>query len=249
MTTAASSDTGREGLLVDGLCVTRAGRTVVHNLSLQVAPGQLVGLLGPNGAGKSTAFQAIIGLVQSQSGGISLNGQSLERLPMFRRARAGLGYMPQDATVFTGLTVRQNIAAVMEIGLPRRERPEHFEHLVEEFALGDLLDQRAETLSGGQRRRLELARTLATRPEIVMLDEPFAGVDPIAIDVLQTAIKTIQSMGYGVLITDHNVRETLALVEHVVLIDKGEVLIEGPSAAIEADEAAKKHYLGENFSL
>ena len=168
---------------------------------------------------------------------------------MFRRARAGLGYMPQEAAVFEGLTVRQNLEAVMEVGLPRRQRRDHFDRLVSDFDLEALLGQRAETLSGGQRRRLELARTLATKPQIVLLDEPFAGVDPIAIDMLRGAIRSIQSSGYGVLITDHNVRETLSLVEHAVLIDQGEVLVEGPSDAVAADKTARKHYLGENFSL
>lgn len=246
--TAPSFSTS-DGLRVENLRVERGGQTVVHSLSLQVAPGQLVGLLGPNGAGKSTAFHAIIGLVQSRGGLIRLNGQSLERLPMFRRARAGLGYLPQEAAVFEGLTVRQNLEAVMEVGLPRRQRRDHFDRLVSDFDLEALLGQRAETLSGGQRRRLELARTLATKPQIVLLDEPFAGVDPIAIDMLRGAIRTITAAGYGVLITDHNVRETLSLVEHVVLIDQGEVLVEGPSDAVAADKLARKHYLGERFSL
>lgn len=234
---------------VHKLKVRRGGRTVVKNLGFSLSPGQIVGLLGPNGAGKSSAFHAIVGLIRASAGEIRLGGRSLERLAMFQRARLGLGYLPQEASVFEGLSVADNLRAVMEIALPAAERRSHLDWLLRTFDLLGLEGQRAETLSGGQRRRLELARTLATKPKVVLLDEPFAGVDPVAIEGLQAAIRKVSALDIGVLITDHSARDLLALVDHALLIDQGEVLLEGTPAVLASDETAKERYLGSNFSL
>lgn len=233
---------------VQSLRVKRSGKTVVHDVSLRVNAGQIVGLIGPNGAGKSTAFHALIGLVPCQASVMALLGQDISRLAMFQRARRGLGYLPQEASIFHGLTVQNNLRAVMEIGVPRRDRAALLDRLLTDFDLNAVAQQKADTLSGGQRRRLEIARTMASRPAVVMFDEPFAGVDPIAIDGLQAAIRTIRDAGVGVLITDHNVRDTLRLVDHAILIDQGSVLIEGSPEKITADDLARKRYFGEGFT-
>lgn len=234
-------------LEVQSLTVKRGGQTVVRDVSLSVQPGQIVGLIGPNGAGKSTTFHALVGLVPCQARVLSLAGQDLSRLAMFQRARRGLGYLPQGASVFHGLSVQNNLRAVMEIAVPRKDRPALLKQLLNDYGLTELAAQRADTLSGGQQRRLEIARTMASRPSAVLLDEPFAGVDPIAISDLQAAIRNIRDSGVGVLITDHNVRDMLKLVDHAVLIDQGSVLIEGSPAKITADESAKKTYFGDSF--
>ena len=234
-------------LEVQSLTVKRGGKTVVRDVSLSVQPGQIVGLIGPNGAGKSTTFHALVGLVPCQARVLSLAGQDLSRLAMFQRARRRLGYLPQGASVFHGLSVQNNLRAVMEIAVPREDRPALLKQLLNGYGLTELAAQRADTLSGGQQRRLEIARTMASRPSAVLLDEPFAGVDPIAISDLQAAIRNIRDSGVGVLITDHNVRDMLKLVDHAVLIDQGSVLIEGSPAKITADESAKKTYFGDSF--
>lgn len=241
--------TGESPVLdVQSLRVKRSGKTVVHDVSLSVNAGQIVGLIGPNGAGKSTAFHALIGLVPCQASVMTLRGQDISRLAMFQRARRGLGYLPQEVSIFHGLTVQNNLRAVMEIGVPRRERSALLDRLLTDFDLNVVAQQKADTLSGGQRRRLEIARTMASRPAVVMFDEPFAGVDPIAIEGLQTAIRTIRDAGVGVLITDHNVRDTLRLVDHAILIDQGSVLIQGSPEKITADDSARKRYFGESFT-
>ena len=235
------------GLLVQSLSVKRGDRGIVDDVSLSVTPGEIVGLIGPNGAGKSTAFHAIVGLIPSTAQSLTLNGVDISRLAMFQRARRGLGYLPQEPTGFHGMTVKNNLRAVMEIAVKRSERADLLARLLSDFDLEKLADQRAETLSGGERRRLELARTMASRPKVVLLDEPFAGVDPIAIEGLQAAIQKIRELNVGILITDHNVRDMLKLVDRAVLIDRGSVLIEGTPSEITADKSARNRYFGNDF--
>ena len=236
-----------DGLLVQSLSVKRGGRGIVEDISLSVTPGEIVGLIGPNGAGKSTAFHALVGLIPSTAKSLTLDGVDISRLAMFQRARRGLGYLPQEPTGFHGMTVKNNLTAVMEIAVKRSERADLLARLLSDFDLEKLADQRAETLSGGVRRRLELARTMASRPKVVLLDEPFAGVDPIAIEGLQATIQKIRDLNVGILITDHNVRDMLKLVDWAVLIDRGSVLIEGTPAEITADESARNRYFGKGF--
>lgn len=236
-----------DGLLVQSLSVKRGGRGIVEDISLAVTPGEIVGLIGPNGAGKSTAFHALVGLIPSTAKSLTLDGVDISRLAMFQRARRGLGYLPQEPTGFHGMTVKNNLTAVMEIAVKRSERADLLARLLSDFDLEKLADQRAETLSGGERRRLELARTMASRPKVVLLDEPFAGVDPIAIEGLQATIQKIRDLNVGILITDHNVRDMLKLVDRAVLIDRGSVLIEGTPAEITADESARNRYFGKGF--
>ena len=236
-----------DGLLVQSLSVKRGGRGIVEDISLSVTPGEIVGLIGPNGAGKSTAFHALVGLIPSTAKSLILDGVDISRIAMFQRARRGLGYLPQEPTGFHGMTVKNNLTAVMEIAVKRSERADLLARLLSDFDLEKLADQRAETLSGGERRRLELARTMASRPKVVLLDEPFAGVDPIAIEGLQATIQKIRDLNVGILITDHNVRDMLKLVDWAVLIDRGSVLIEGTPAEITADESAKNRYFGKSF--
>lgn len=236
-----------DGLLVQSLSVKRGGRGIVEDISLSVTPGEIVGLIGPNGAGKSTAFHALVGLIPSTAKSLTLDGVDISRLAMFQRARRGLGYLPQEPTGFHGMTVKNNLTAVMEIAVKRSERADLLARLLSDFDLEKLADQRAETLSGGERRRLELARTMASRPKVVLLDEPFAGVDPIAIEGLQATIQKIRDLNVGILITDHNVRDMLKLVDWAVLIDRGSVLIEGTPAEITADESARNRYFGKGF--
>lgn len=236
-----------KGLLVQSLSVKRGDRGIVDDVSLSVTPGEIVGLIGPNGAGKSTAFHAIVGLIPSTAQSLTLNGVDISRLAMFQRARRGLGYLPQEPTGFHGMTVKNNLRAVMEIAVKRSERADLLARLLSDFDLEKLADQRAETLSGGERRRLELARTMASRPKVVLLDEPFAGVDPIAIEGLQAAIQKIRELNVGILITDHNVRDMLKLVDRAVLIDRGSVLIEGTPSEITADKSARNRYFGNDF--
>lgn len=236
-----------DGLLVQSLSVKRGGRGIVEDISLSVTPGEIVGLIGPNGAGKSTAFHALVGLIPSTAKSLTLDGVDISRLAMFQRARRGLGYLPQEPTGFHGMTVKNNLTAVMEIAVKRSERADLLARLLSDFDLEKLADQRAETLSGGERRRLELARTMASRPKVVLLDEPFAGVDPIAIEGLQATIQKIRDLNVGILITDHNVRDMLKLVDWAVLIDRGSVLIEGTPAEITADKSARNRYFGKGF--
>jgi len=223
---------------------------VLHSVTLSVNRGEAVGLLGPNGAGKTTCFYIIIGLIAPDSGAILLDGEDVTDLPMYRRARLGIGYLPQEASIFRGLTVEQNIRAVLELVEPARERRESdLEALLEEFAISHLRKAPATALSGGERRRVEIARALASRPNFILLDEPLAGIDPIAVAEIRALVSHLKDRGIGVLITDHNVRETLELVDRAYILHEGVVLMEGLPSEIVVHEDVRRVYLGERFSL
>lgn len=247
----ASKLPGAEGWLVaHGVRKTYGRREVVKGVSVAVRRGEAVGLLGPNGAGKTTVFYTITGLVRPDAGGISLDDFDITDLPMYRRARLGIGYLPQEASIFRGLTVAQNIRAVLEPIEPDRDKREHeVESLLEEFGIRQLAASPAMALSGGERRRLEIARALASRPNFMLLDEPFAGIDPIAVGDIQALVRHLTSRSIGVLITDHNVRETLGLIDRAYIIASGEVLTEGRPDEIVADRDVRRLYLGESFTL
>jgi lipopolysaccharide export system ATP-binding protein len=223
-------------------------RKVVRGVSLAVGRGESVGLLGPNGAGKTTVFYMITGLVPSDAGRISIDGQDVTALPMYRRARLGIGYLPQEASIFRGLTVEQNIMAVLELVEPnRKRRQEQLDSLLEEFHITRLRKSPSMALSGGERRRCEIARALASRPSFILLDEPFAGIDPIAVGDIQQLVRHLTDRGIGVLITDHNVRETLSLIDRAYIIYDGQVLTQGKPAEIIANEDVRRVYLGDMF--
>ncbi len=225
-------------------------RTVVTSASLAVKRGEAVGLLGPNGAGKTTVFYMITGLVRPDKGYISLDGFDITKMPMYRRARLGIGYLPQEASIFRGLNVEQNIMAVLELVEPnRKKRKEQLDELLEEFSITHLRKSMAIALSGGERRRLEIARALASRPSFMLLDEPFAGVDPIAVGDIQQLVRHLTARGIGVLITDHNVRETLSLIDRAYIIHSGNVLTNGTPGEIIANPDVRRLYLGESFSM
>jgi lipopolysaccharide export system ATP-binding protein len=225
-------------------------REVVRGVNLRVGSGEIVGLLGPNGAGKTTTFYMIVGLIPATRGQVLLDGVDIVDLPMYRRARRGLGYLPQEASVFRKLTVWENIQAVVEtLPLARGERTALIESLLKELNLTHLAKQKAFTLSGGERRRLEITRALVVRPRFLLMDEPFSGVDPISVREVQDIVIGLKSKGIGVLITDHNVRETLRIVDRAYLIHEGTVLSEGTSDFLVNDEQAKRFYLGEDFKL
>ena len=225
-------------------------RTVVQDVSLEVASGEVVGLLGPNGAGKTTCFYMIVGLVPMDGGSIRLDNESLTRLPIHRRARRGLSYLPQEASIFRKLTVAQNVRAILELqDLDADAMANRLDALLEDLSISHLADAPAVSLSGGERRRVEIARALATRPRFILLDEPFAGVDPIAVLDIQKIIGFLKERGIGVLITDHNVRETLGICDHAYIINQGAVLAFGKPQDIVYNEAVRKVYLGENFRL
>jgi lipopolysaccharide export system ATP-binding protein len=241
---------GRGWLVAMHLAKSYGGRTVVHDASLAVARGEAVGLLGSNGAGKTTIFYMITGLVRADQGTIEVDGYDVTRLPMYRRARLGIGYLPQETSIFRGMTVEQNIRAILEVVEPdRRVREEHLEALLEEFHITHLRKASATALSGGERRRCEIARALASRPAFMLLDEPFTGIDPIAVGDIQALVRHLTSLGIGVLITDHNVRETLGLIDRAYIIHGGEVLYEGTPDDIVASPEVRRFYLGEQFSL
>jgi lipopolysaccharide export system ATP-binding protein len=245
------SSWGAQGYLaVQGLAKSYRGRQVVQDADLYVRHGEAVGLLGPNGAGKTTIFYMITGLVAADRGRISLNGHDITQLPMYRRARLGIGYLPQEASIFRGLSVEDNIRAVLEVVEPDKARREHdLDQLLEEFDIKRLRSSPSIALSGGERRRCEIARALAGRPSFMLLDEPFAGIDPIAVGDIQALVRHLTQRGIGVLITDHNVRETLGLIDRAYIIHSGRVLMEGPPAAIIANEDVRRLYLGESFRL
>lgn len=225
-------------------------RQVVEDVSMVLHRGEAVGLLGPNGAGKTTLFYMITGLVRPDAGRIELDGYDVTRLPMYRRARLGIGYLPQEASIFRGLNVADNILAVLEITQPdRRARADELEALLEEFDLARLRKTPAIALSGGERRRCEIARALAGHPSFMLLDEPFAGIDPIAVGDIQILVRHLKRRGIGVLITDHNVRETLGLIDRAYIIHAGKVLTEGTPDVIVADPAVRRFYLGAEFRL
>ncbi|NLY52915.1 MAG: LPS export ABC transporter ATP-binding protein [Firmicutes bacterium] len=226
------------------------GRKVVDKVSLEVNQGEVVGLLGPNGAGKTTTFYMIVGLERPDGGRIYLNGEDITSLPMHRRAQKGLGYLPQEASVFRKLSVEDNIKAVLQLmDLTTAEQKQRLEQLLHEFDLERVRHSKAFMLSGGERRRTEIARALATKPAVLLLDEPFAGVDPIAVADLQNIIAHLKSQDLGILITDHNVRETLSITDRAYIMHEGKILVSGSSTDIANDETARKFYLGERFSL
>jgi len=238
------------GLEVRSIAKAYDRRAVLHDVSLSVHRGEVVGLLGPNGAGKTTCFYSIMGLVKPDAGRIFLEGQDITDLPMYRRAILGLGYLPQETSIFRGLTVEQNILAVLEVSEPDElVRAERLEKLLDEFGLTPLRDSPAMALSGGERRRCEIARALAADPTIMLLDEPFAGIDPISIADIRELVRELRDRGIGVLITDHNVRETLDIVDRACIIYDGQVLFQGTPEALVADSEVRRLYLGESFAL
>ena len=238
------------GLEVRSIAKSYDKRAVLHDVSLHVERGEVVGLLGPNGAGKTTSFYSVMGLVRPDAGRIYLDGQDITQLPMYRRAILGLGYLPQETSIFRGLTVEQNITSVLEVAEPDPEaRAGRLEKLLHEFGLTHLRDSPAMALSGGERRRCEIARSLAAEPSIMLLDEPFAGIDPLSIADIRDLICELKKRDIGVLITDHNVRETLDIVDRACIIYDGQVLFEGTPQALVADENVRRLYLGESFAL
>lgn len=241
---------GGAGLSATGLGKTYKKRPVVRNVSLTVRRGEAVGLLGPNGAGKTTTFYMIVGLVRPDTGGISLDGHDITGLPMYRRARLGIGYLPQEASVFRGLNVERNIMAALEVVEPDPDRRDMMlDELLAEFGISHLRRTPALALSGGERRRVEIARALATQPHYILLDEPLAGIDPIAVGEIRDLVGHLKDRGIGVLITDHNVRETLAITDRAYIMHDGQVLMEGRPNEVVAHEDVRRVYLGERFSL
>ena len=227
------------------------GRQVVHDTSLQVQSGQIVGLLGPNGAGKTTSFYMIIGLVAADGGQVLLDGLNLSKAPMHERARAGIGYLPQEASIFRKLSVADNIMAILETrpDLDRLGRQQALDRLLEEFSVGHLRKSLGMSLSGGERRRVEIARALATEPAFILLDEPCAGVDPISVNDIKQIIRSLSLRGIGLLITDHNVRETLDICQHAYIVNAGRILAEGTPKQILANAEVRSVYLGDNFRM
>ncbi len=237
-------------LVATGLTKVYGKRRVVDGVSFRVRAGEVVGLLGPNGAGKTTSFSMVVGLVQPDGGSVSLDGKELAGKPMHLRAREGLGYLPQEASIFRKLTVRQNLLAVLELQkLTAAQRDEKATALLSEFGLTHVADSAGETLSGGERRRAEIARSLIPNPRFMLFDEPFAGVDPINVAELQKEIARLKSKGLGVLITDHNVRDTLRICDRASIIAAGKILLEGTPAELAASPQARATYLGEHFTL
>jgi len=248
--TAEAARAVTDGLAVVSIAKAYDKRSVLSDVSLSVARGEVVGLLGPNGAGKTTCFYSIMGLVKPDSGRILLDGDDITGLPMYRRAILGLGYLPQETSIFRGLTVAQNISAVLEMAEPDKAvRAARLDQLLDEFGLTKLRDSAAMALSGGERRRCEIARALAATPSIMLLDEPFAGIDPISIADIRGLVKDLKRRDIGVLITDHNVRETLDIVDRACIIYDGRVLFAGSPEALVADENVRRLYLGEGFAL
>lgn len=232
------------------LVKTFKDRNVVNGVSLRVEKGQIVGLLGPNGAGKTTTFYMIVGLERPNAGHISVNGEDITNMPMYQRSRYGIGYLPQEASIFRKLSVEDNLMAILETtSLTETERKAKMEGLLEEFHVTHVRKRKGSELSGGERRRVEIARCLATDPTFILLDEPFAGVDPIAVADIQSIISYLRDRGIGVLITDHNVRETLSIVDKAYILNEGQILISGDSATIANSEIARKFYLGDKFTL
>lgn len=237
-------------LSATGLNKSFKKRRVVNDVSLEFSTGEVVGLLGPNGAGKTTSFYMIVGLIEADSGVVSIDGRDITGLRVYQRARCGIGYLPQEASVFRGLSVRDNIDLVLqERGIETKKRRQIIDELLEEFGLTALTDVMGYSLSGGERRRLEVARTLALDPDFILLDEPFAGIDPIAVGDIQQIVKTLKNKGYGIMITDHNVRDTLAITDRAYIIYQGEIKVKGTSAEIADDPFARKYYLGDSFRL
>lgn len=234
----------------DGLMKVYGGRQVVSGASIRVTQGEVVGLLGPNGAGKTTTFYMIVGMVRPDGGHIFLDDIEISRKPMYKRARLGLGYLPQEASIFRKLSVEDNIMAILELqGFKRSVRKQRLEQLLEEFKISHIRKNKAYACSGGERRRLEIARALASDPDFLLLDEPFAGIDPIAVADIQSIISDLREKGMGILITDHNVRETLSITDRAYIMYRSQVLTEGTSEFLAQDEEARRIYLGESFRL
>jgi lipopolysaccharide export system ATP-binding protein len=237
-------------LVAHGLAKSFGKKTVVHDVSIAVRRGEAVGLLGPNGAGKTTVFTIIMGLIKPDSGEVRLDGHAITRLPLFQRGLLGIGYLPQEPSIFRGLSVKNNILAVLEQHVrSRRERQQRLDALLEEFGITHLANVNALALSGGERRRTEIARAVAGDPVFMLLDEPFAGVDPIAVSEVKSLVRQLTRRGIGVLITDHSVRETLSLVDRAYLIHDGRVMIQGKPDVITNDPEARRVYLGDSFSV
>lgn len=237
-------------LAVIGLIKSFRGRTVVNGISLNVKTGEIVGLLGPNGAGKTTTFYMVVGLYRPDEGQVTLADEEITRLPMYRRARKGIGYLAQEPSVFRKLTVRQNVLAILEtMAMTKRERLDRLDELLDDLGITHIADSKAYSLSGGERRRVEITRCLAAKPKFILLDEPFAGIDPIAVADIQGLVTQLSERGIGVLITDHNVRETLNLCSRAYILAEGELLEEGEPEKIANSEKARKIYLGEKFKL
>ncbi len=234
----------------DGMQKIYKNRIVVKDVSLSMEKGEVVGLLGPNGAGKTTTFYMITGIVKPNRGRVTYNGEDVTNYPMYKRARLGLGYLPQEASIFRNLTVEENIVSVLEMrGIPKKERINKMNSLIEEFKLSHVAKNLGYSLSGGERRRVEIARTISTNPDFILLDEPFAGVDPIAVEDIQNIIIQLKEKGLGILITDHNVRETLRITERAYIMAEGNILISGTGEEIANNKTARKVYLGDNFKL
>ena len=241
---------GNPGLVASGVGKTYRRRPVVRNVSLSVRRGEAVGLLGPNGAGKTTTFYMIMGLVRPDTGTILLDGNEITMLPMYRRARLGIGYLPQEASIFRGLNVEQNIMAVLEAVEPQRDRRDRIlDELLAEFGIAHLRRTPSLALSGGERRRLEIARAIASQPNYILLDEPLAGIDPIAVGEIRELVAHLKDREIGVLITDHNVRETLEIIDRAYIMHDGQMLMEGAPHEVVAHEDVRRVYLGERFSL
>ena len=237
-------------LKASNISKTYSGRKVVSDVSFNVNPGEVVGLLGPNGAGKTTSFYAVVGLVNPEVGKVFLGDKELTNLPMYMRAREGIGYLPQEASVFRALSVEDNITAILELrGLSKSEQKEKLEGLLDEFRLTKVRKSMGAVLSGGERRRTEIARALACDPNFILLDEPFAGVDPIAVEDIQRIVVQLKQKGIGVLITDHNVQETLHITDRAYLLFEGKILKEGTAETLASDEQVRRVYLGRNFEL
>lgn len=243
------TDRGTTGLSIKGLQKSYRKKRVIHDVSLDLARGEVVALLGPNGSGKTTTFYTIAGLVKGDAGRITIDGQDISHLPMYRRARMGIGYLPQEMSIFRGLTVEQNIMAILQLTERRTaERAARLDALLAEFSIEHLRNAQALALSGGERRRVEIARCLASNPSYVLLDEPFAGVDPIAVDDIRQLVSQLKTREIGVLITDHNVRETLSIVDRAYILYGGAVIKSGTPADVIADEKVRSVYLGDTYS-
>ena len=239
-----------EKLSTSGLMKIYGGRKAVNDVSLEIRPGEVVGLLGPNGAGKTTTFYMIVGLIKPHGGNIFLNGEDITACPMYIRAGKGLNYLPQEPSIFRNMTVEENIMAILEtLNLDEKERSRRLGELLRELDLVSLSRNHAQTLSGGERRRVEITRALVTSPRYMLLDEPFAGIDPLAVADIQKIIGKLKAKGIGVLISDHNVRETLSVCDRAYILNEGAVLVEGKPAEIAGCEVARKIYFGENFSF
>ncbi|WP_121667426.1 LPS export ABC transporter ATP-binding protein [Mesonia aquimarina] len=237
-------------LRADNLVKSYKGRKVVKGISVEVNQGEIVGLLGPNGAGKTTSFYMIVGLIKPNSGNIYLDKTDITKFPMYKRAQNGIGYLAQEASVFRKLSIEDNIMSVLELtNLSKKEREEKMESLIEEFSLGHIRTSRGDLLSGGERRRTEIARALATDPKFILLDEPFAGVDPVAVEDIQRIVAQLKNKNIGILITDHNVQETLAITDRTYLMFEGSILKHGQPEELAEDQMVRKVYLGQNFEL